>query len=178
MYFIATSLMLPSSLSPTDMDDSVSIRRSNRRKIRPLKYWDFEVEEDCMVHANISYNITQLTRSCILDTQNATILSRTKAARHNSYFVATGRETAKDSQISNRRRKETVTGVKLGSIRNRKTLDDSTGSSSPGEEQKRMVKNVKEKEIPGKKTKTTKQSGRCLSKIYKIFKYKYSKTQL
>lgn len=142
-------------------DDSVSIRRSGRRKIRPLKYWEFEVEEDFMVHADITYNISQLTRSCISDSHNATTLSRTKVPRHNSsHLMATKREAAKDSQISNRRKKETVKGDKLGSIRNKKGQDDSTSTSSSGEEQKRKVKSEKEEEFQRKRTKTSKQLGK------------------
>lgn len=161
--------MLLSSLSLTDMEDSVSIRRSGRRRIRPLKYWEFEMEDDFMAHADISYNISQLTRSCILDTQNATILSRTKAARHNSrHPVATGRETAKDSQVSKRGRKESDTGDKPGGIRNKKAQDNSTGSISTGKEQKSMEENEREKEDPTKRTETNEQSGRSLSKIHKI----------
>ncbi|KAK3889064.1 hypothetical protein Pcinc_006939 [Petrolisthes cinctipes] len=48
-------------VTATTMDDSAGQRRSQRRRIRPLRYWDFEEEGD-VEPGDINYNLNKLSR--------------------------------------------------------------------------------------------------------------------
>ncbi|KAK3868988.1 hypothetical protein Pcinc_025671 [Petrolisthes cinctipes] len=123
------------------MDDSAVMRRSGRRKIRPLKFWEFELEED-VEPTDITYDITVLTTNTSLITaysHNPTTISRTKITNNNNN--KTNNNSNNNTQLSSKRRKK-------------EENEDGKAENNNNKNNKTRLSGVRRKEVPSEKDKT------------------------
>ncbi|KAK4324301.1 hypothetical protein Pmani_005048 [Petrolisthes manimaculis] len=124
------------------MDDTAGMRRSGRRLIRPLKFWEFEVEED-VEPTDITYDITVLTTNTSLMTaysHNPSTMSGTKITNNNKNNTNNNNNNNNNTQLSSKKKKEEKNeGRKGENNKNNNKLRVSSEKDKTGDGNKLLV---------------------------------------